>query len=58
MEDRRSAGTKEELVAADTADGTVLWRTAVVDEDCDNAIPSPAATAETAYVDSVAVSRE
>ncbi|QKY20533.1 PQQ-like beta-propeller repeat protein [Halolamina sp. CBA1230] len=43
-------GITEELVAADTADGTVLWRTAVVDEDYGNAIPSPAVTAETAYV--------
>ena len=43
-------GIAEELVAADTADGTVLWRTTVVDEDYGNAIPSPAVTAETAYV--------
>jgi hypothetical protein len=43
-------GIAEELVAADTADGTVLWRTPVVDEDYGNAIPSPAVTAETAYV--------
>jgi outer membrane protein assembly factor BamB len=43
-------GITEELVAADTADGTVLWRTTVVDEDYGNAIPSPAVTAETAYV--------
>nr|WP_233340593.1 PQQ-binding-like beta-propeller repeat protein [Haloprofundus sp. MHR1] len=43
-------GIAEELVAADTADGTVLWRTTVVDEDYGNAIPSPAVTADTAYV--------
>jgi outer membrane protein assembly factor BamB len=43
-------GIAEELVAADTADGTVLWRTAVVDEDYGNAVPSPAVTPETAYV--------
>jgi outer membrane protein assembly factor BamB len=43
-------GIAEELVAADTADGTVLWRTTVVDEDYGNAIPSPAVTTETAYV--------
>ncbi|SEP10058.1 PQQ enzyme repeat-containing protein [Halogranum amylolyticum] len=40
-------GIAEELVAADTADGTVLWRTAIVDEDYGNVIPSPA---DTAYV--------
>jgi len=43
-------GSTEELVDADTADGTVLWRTTVVDEDYGNAIPSPTVTAETAYV--------
>ncbi|MFB9823849.1 outer membrane protein assembly factor BamB family protein [Halobaculum roseum] len=43
-------GIAEELVAADTADGTVLWRTTVVDEDYGNAIPSPAVTGDTAYV--------
>ena len=43
-------GIAEELVAADTADGTVLWRTTVVDEDYGNPVPSPAVTAETAYV--------
>ncbi|WP_227377581.1 PQQ-binding-like beta-propeller repeat protein [Haladaptatus halobius] len=43
-------GIAEELVAADTADGTVLWRTTTVDEDYGNAIPSPAVTADTAYV--------
>lgn len=43
-------GIAEELVAADTADGTVLWRATVVDDDYGNAIPSPAVTAETAYV--------
>jgi hypothetical protein len=43
-------GITEELVAADTADGTVLWRTSVVDDDYGNAIPSPTVTAETAYV--------
>lgn len=43
-------GIAEELVAADTADGTVRWRTTVVNEDYGNAIPSPAVTTETAYV--------
>ncbi|WP_435157507.1 PQQ-binding-like beta-propeller repeat protein [Haladaptatus sp. DFWS20] len=43
-------GIAEELIAADTADGTVLWRTTVVDENYGNAIPSPAVTADTAYV--------
>ncbi|KTG07671.1 hypothetical protein AUR64_02175 [Haloprofundus marisrubri] len=43
-------GIAEELVAADATDGTVLWRTTVVDEDYGNAIPSPAVTAETAYM--------
>jgi len=43
-------GIAEELVAADTVDGTVLWRTTVIDDDYGNAIPSPAVTAETAYV--------
>ncbi len=44
------SGITEGLVAADTADGNVLWRTTVVDEDYGNTIPSPAVTAETAYV--------
>jgi outer membrane protein assembly factor BamB len=43
-------GIAEELVAADTADGTVRWRTTVVDEDYGNPTPSPAVTADTAYV--------
>ncbi|MFB9825101.1 PQQ-binding-like beta-propeller repeat protein [Halobaculum roseum] len=43
-------GIAEELVAAETTDGTVLWRTTVVDDDYGNAIPSPVVTAETAYV--------
>jgi len=43
-------GIAEELVAADTADGTVLWRTTVVEEDYGNAVPSPAVTGDTAYV--------
>lgn len=43
-------GIAEELVAADTTNGSVLWRTTVVDEDYGNAIPSPAVTADTAYV--------
>lgn len=43
-------GLAGELVAADTANGTVLWRTTVGDEDDGNAIPSPAVTADTAYV--------
>ena len=43
-------GLAGELVAADTANGTVLWRTTIGDEDDGNAIPSPAVTADTAYV--------
>jgi outer membrane protein assembly factor BamB len=43
-------GITEELVAADTADGSVLWRATVVDDDYGNAIPSPAVTEDTAYV--------
>ncbi|WP_158544189.1 MULTISPECIES: PQQ-binding-like beta-propeller repeat protein [unclassified Haloferax] len=43
-------GITEELVAADADDGTVLWRTTVVDEDYGNAVPSPAVTSDTAYV--------
>jgi outer membrane protein assembly factor BamB len=43
-------GIAEELVAVDTADGTVRWRTTVVDGDYGNPVPSPAVTAETAYV--------
>ena len=50
MPPRPDARITEELVAADTADGTVLWRTTVVDDDYGNAIPSPAVTGETAYV--------
>lgn len=43
-------GITEELVAADPADGTVLWRTTVIDGDYGNAIPSPAVIGDTAYV--------
>lgn len=43
-------GITRELVAADAADGTVLWRTTVIDGDYGNAVPSPAVTGETAYV--------
>jgi outer membrane protein assembly factor BamB len=43
-------GIAEELVAVDTADGTVRWRTTVVDGDYGNPVPSPAVTADTVYV--------
>lgn len=43
-------GIAEELVAVDTTDGTVQWRTTVVDGDYGNPVPSPAVTAETAFV--------
>jgi outer membrane protein assembly factor BamB len=44
------AGIAEELVAVDTADGAVQWRTAVVDDDSGNPVPSPAVRAGAAYV--------
>lgn len=43
-------GVAEELVAADTVDGTVLWWTTVVDEDYVDAIPSTVVKAEAEYV--------
>lgn len=43
-------GIDEQIAAVKTADGSVAWTTRVVDEDYGNAIPSPAVTDETVYV--------
>lgn len=43
-------GIDEQIAAVETADGSVAWTTRVVDEDYGNAIPSPAVTDETVYV--------
>lgn len=43
-------GIREELVAVDVTDGSVAWRTQVVDQDYGNPVPSPAVDEDTAYV--------
>lgn len=43
-------GIREELVAVDTDDGAIDWRATVVDDDYGNPLPSPAVSADTAYV--------
>jgi outer membrane protein assembly factor BamB len=43
-------GMQGEVVAADAADGTVLWRTIVVEDDHGNRVPSPAVAGETVFV--------
>lgn len=43
-------GIDEQIAAVKTADGSVAWTTRVVDKDYGNAIPSPALTSETVYV--------
>ena len=43
-------GMQGGLVSADGTDGTVLWRTTVVEDDYGNRVPSPAVAGETVYV--------
>ncbi|WP_254546935.1 outer membrane protein assembly factor BamB family protein [Halomarina pelagica] len=43
-------GIRRELVAVDVTDGTVDWRTTVVDDDYGNPVPSPAVTEDAVYV--------
>jgi outer membrane protein assembly factor BamB len=42
-------GMQGEVVAAAAADGTVLWRTIVVEDDHGNRVPSPAVAGETVF---------
>lgn len=43
-------GMQGELVAADGTDGTVLWRTTVIEDDYGNRVPSPTVAGETVFV--------